>query len=178
MGYSQNKLLEDEECVFVRNRIPKGVFWLKARFIILERNYKANPSFDEPKYNVGFEIMAQINDDDYHEGRALRIAIVFSGAIWNGSSFNEVDKDTWFIQNGGLYDNDVHVVFFVHEITELNKWYVVVVDLGNTINKALNLLRNEGLDIKKITIRGLQLYAEALGCEIKAKFDYIKTYVT
>jgi len=175
VGRTEDEAKDSEGACFRGDKpIPRGKYWLKAKFMLVEREFNVQPDFDDAKGNVGLEFLCQINDLDY-DFMALRIAVVFSGFIWNGTGFEEVGKDTYWVQRKGLYDNDIHIAFFVHEISGLNEWQVIAVDLGEIINRAFSLVEEEG--VEKITIRGFQLYVEGLGVSVKAKFDYVKTRV-
>ena len=128
----------------------------------------------EPKGNVGFELICQINDLDYNAEyrNNIRIAFVFSGFVWNGSEFEEVEKGIYWVQRKGIYDPDIHITFFVDEVKRVGEWQFTEIDLGYYINRAFELVKDEG--VSSLTVRCIQLYAEGIGIYINAQFDFVE----
>lgn len=176
IGRNEAEAKDEEFVIFKADRpIDKGNLWLETKFKVMDRNFRHDVTGDDPKGNVGLEFLASVNDMSYDEHWCVRVAVVFSGFIWNGSAFEEVSKDIYYIQRGALYDEDVHVTFWVHEISALDTWQIVKFDYGKLINKVFELLEDDG--VEKLTVYGFQLYAEGIGVDVKAQFDYVRTMV-
>jgi hypothetical protein len=157
-------------------KIPEETFWLKAKFRVISRGFNVYPVDDDPKGNVGMEVLCQFNDVDYDNDFALRIGVMFSGFVWNGSAFNEVEKGTEWIMRGTQYDPDLHFLTWVHEMTKIGEWQSVVIDYGSIFNRVFDAFAGDGL--QSITVKGLQVFAEGIGIDVKTQFDYVKTEIS
>lgn len=96
-------------------------------------------------------------------------------AEWNGSAFNHINPPaTWY--NTSPYDGDYHLTLTRGTIlNETDTWFNVSVDLGEIISTSFGLLNNHGANIETIIVKGVQIYAEAIGCSVGAKFDYMQS---
>lgn len=175
VGENEETAEEREDGVTFDEKIPEETFWLKAKFKVISRKFNVDPVDDDPKGNIGLEVLCQFNDADYDKDFALRIGVMFGGFVWNGTTFNEVAKGTEWKMNGTTYDPDLHFLTWVHEITEVGEWQSVVIDYGKIFNRVFDAFEGDGL--KSMTIRGLQLFAEGIGIQVKTQFDSVKTEI-
>jgi len=174
-GVSEDKAKEVDYVSFSsKYPIPKGKYWLEAKWRLVDREFNVKPSFDDAKGNMGIEFIGQIGDYPYSK-KAVRIAFVFCGFAWNGSDFEETPKGSHFIEKKGLYDNDVHITFFIDELKNLNEWQTTRIDLGSYINQVFELLEDEG--ITELKIRLIQIYVEGIGVSIHGQYDYVRAWV-
>lgn len=175
VGENEDKAVIDGYATF-DGKIPEETFWLKAKFKVTSRGFNVYPVDDDPKGNVGMEVLCQFNTIDYDSDFALRIGVMFSGFVWNGSAFNEVEKGTEWIMRGTQYDPDLHFLTWVHEMNKIGEWQSVVIDYGSIFNRVFDAFAGDGL--QSITVKGLQVFAEGIGVDVKTQFDHVKTEVS
>lgn len=176
VGDSEQTAKDEDFCSF-SGHVPKGKFLLETRFKVVQRTFQHDVGFDDPKGNIGLDLMCSINDLDYdQESRScVHIGIIFGGFVWNGDVFEDAAEGTEWVERNAIYDPDIHVSLFVHKVSALSTWQTVVLDLGEIINRVFVLLQTD--NIHKLNVYGLQLYVEGVGVDVKAQFDYIRTKV-
>lgn len=176
-GRNEKEVKETDGITFLRNYpIPKGKYWLETRFIVLNRTFLHEVAFDKAKYNVGIDLMFAVNDFDYEDLTApvVHAGLIFSGEIWqDGLGWIKVEiGDEWVFKDE---EQRFHVSMFVFKISNVNEWQVCRVDFGEYLNRIFVLLQRE--NVNKLTLKGVQVYAESIGAKIQAKIDYIRTVV-
>jgi len=60
------------------------------------------------------------------------------------------------------------------QVETLNEWEEITVDMEWVLNYTFNHIPS---NIESITIRGVQIYSESIGCLIDSRIDYVKMEV-
>lgn len=192
-GTNETSAKRAEGISFDKDFKPKN-YLISTRLKITERRFNReviSERHSTPKANIGVELMASFacvgSDGRLHESNyfnpgnvtsSVRIAILLASFSWDGSKFVhkpiQHNRDYFVPAGSSFYDADYHIGFIRGYMPNLDEWYEFNIDLGEMISLAFHVLNNEGPgNIEMIIVRGVQVYAEAIGVSVSTIIDYV-----
>jgi len=166
----------NSDCVIFPKNMQTGKFWLETKFRIMNVSFNCYPTVYDPRVarvNLGLTLMCAINNLPLNQtGQNLWLDIYFAGySLPNKTNIWLIPKDANYVDQTG----DIHAGYFVGEVPQkdFGNWISMQIDLGDYINKTLNLITK--IDIKTIRVYGFILFVECLGAYAEVEYAFVNT---
>jgi len=188
-GKTLSSAKEVEGIRFDRLNLPRnGSYLMHVRAKIINRTLLADLSnmSETPKANVGIALYCSYTVDgkesnysnpDTSITTALHLDIFFSSFFWEDTTFVEI-HNRYLEEGTPPWDNDFHIALTPYtQITDIGSWAVLAIDMNWALSEAFSIFSENEYDVDSITIRGVQVYVESIGCLIEAQVDYVRLEV-